>query len=157
MSIGLFPPKRRVIIEKFKKVKSSKKGLFRIEFIDLKYPEKFVVDSVSEIRTSITYVRAGNNETPVRTEWSPISFKIIECEGPGNGERLSAWVNSHMFNEYYSNVRASSIKFGKIYDDGSEDYKTGWWMLYGCLPTSITEENGSISLEFQINHGVLHI
>jgi hypothetical protein len=158
MGIGFFPPKRRVIIEKFKQEKTSEKNLFRLEFMDFKYPEIFIADSVSPISTITTYARAPGLEhlgTPTRIEWQPITFKLIECEGPGNGERLSTWVNSHLFSEYHSNPRATSIKVKKIYDDKSEE--SGWWTLYGCIPTAVTEENGSISLEFQINHGVLHI
>ena len=158
MSIGLFPPKRRVIIEKFKRNKTSDKNLFRLEFLDFKYPEIFIADSVSPISTYTTYIGTGNGGdvgVPVNIEWSPIIFRILECEGPGNGERLSAWINSHLFDEYHSNSRATSVKLRKIYDDGSEE--SGWWVLYGCVPTSVNDENGLILLEFQINHGVLHL
>jgi len=120
--------------------------------MDFKYPEIFIADSASPISTISTYDRGLEHPmSPVRIEWKPITFKIIECEGPGNGERLSSWVNSYLFSEYHSNSRATSIKVKKIYDDKSEE--SGFWSLYGCIPTAVTEENGSILLEFQINHG----
>lgn len=156
MGIGLFPPKRHVIIEKFKQNKTSAKNLFRLEFMDFKYPEIFIADSVSLISTTTTYAQFQGHliGVPARIDWSPITFRIIECEGPGNGERLSAWINSHLFSEYHSNPRSTSVKLRRIYDDRSNEPE--WWVLYGCLPTTVTEENGSILLEFHINHGIFH-
>ena len=157
MGIGLFPPRRHVIIEKFKHKKTSDKGLHRLDFMDFKYPEMFLVDSVSQITMTTVYV-SMERQLPIamqpRVEWSPVKFRIIECEGPGNGERLSAWINSHLFSEYYASPRATSVKLRKVYDDGSDE--PGLWMLYGCVPTAVSEEKGSIFLEFQINHGVLN-
>lgn len=158
MGIGLFPPIRRVLFEKLGQKKTSDKGLFRLEFTDFKYTETFIVDSVSPMvgNPQVMAIDYGDGLTTnrlTRIDWEPVEFHIIECDGYGNGERLSSWVNSHLFNEYDLNPRASSINLIKLYDDGNIQNQQR--MLYGCIPMSVNEEGTSITLKISVNHATV--
>ena len=152
MGIGLFPPKRHVLVEKAVKIEEN---IYELEFCDAKYTEIFSVELLSSIQNNInvTYLNSAYQNHNMKSTWEPITIKILKCEGPLNGERLSRWVNSYLFSEYHSLPKACSMRLTKILEGGNYILE---WMLHGCIPISVSEENGAVKLVLSINHGVLH-
>ena len=155
MRIGSFPLTRHVLIEKINSKKSLKEGWWRLEFMDFKndITETFIVDSVSPIHMNVTTIPIPIGIGMIqfvagRNEWDPVSFRILESEGQENEKGLSKWINAYMFNDgNHPFLAACSIKLSN--ECGSS------WVLHGCIPKSVNDENGLITLELDINHAVL--
>jgi hypothetical protein len=149
MNIGLFPQTRKVLIEKFISKKTCENGFFRISFYYKNHIERFIADGVS-----IPVMKMNDTYIGRFQEWGALRCRIIECEGPNNGEHFSKWINAHMFGEHHKNYahsRACNIILERLYDDF---YEVGpdRWILYGCLPVSIDIEGISTIFEIQPNH-----
>lgn len=150
MGIGLFPQKRKVLTEKAVSIGTANEGVFRIDFHYQNQIETFIVRDVSMpiMQMNDTYV--GRFQ-----EWGTGKFTIEECEGPGNGEHMSKWINSNLFKEHrtsYVHSRAWNISFKRLYDDQRTEISTDIWMLYGCLPVSVSDDEGRITIEIQPNY-----